>query len=100
MPYTRADAFTGCDSFFTDLSDIAGPPHIFCAAHQRGKNLVVVLATAQVSRNAVRQFAARGIWIRFQESYRRHDEPRHAECALEALFVDYALLDWMQLSFG
>ncbi len=32
------------------------PPHQFRAAHQRGENLVVVLAAAQIARDAVRQF--------------------------------------------
>src|SRR5450432_2348181 len=100
MPYTRSGSLAGTGSLFTDFSDIARPPHIFRAAYQRGENLVVVLATAQVSRNAERQFATRGLWICFEETYRRHDETGHAKCALEALFVDDALLDRMQLSLG
>ena len=37
-----------------------------CAVHQRGENLVVVLAAAQVAGNAVRQFRARGIRVCLQ----------------------------------
>lgn len=36
--------------------------------------------------------------MRFQESYGGHDEARHTKGALEALFVDHALLYGMQRS--
>ena len=48
----------------------------------------------------MRQFAAGGVRICFQETYRRHDETGHAECALKALFIDHALLHRVQLSLG
>src|ERR1700730_5144575 len=75
--------------------------HLPCvpgAAHQRGEDLVVVLAAAEVSRNAVRQFQSGGIRVSFQESYRGHNEAGHTKGALEPLFVDDALLDGMQRS--
>ena len=44
----------------------------------------------------MRQFGAAGVGIRLQISHRCHQEAGHAERALEALFIDYALLDRMQ----
>src|ERR1035441_7437551 len=83
-----SDRFQACSS----------PPHILCAAHHGVEDLVVVLATAQVSRDAVCEFSTRGIWICLQEADRRHDEAGHAEGALEALFVNHRLLHGVELA--
>src|SRR6266852_3354643 len=72
------------------------PPHVLRAVHHRGENLVVILATAEVSRDAVRQLLSGGAWVRFQKSHRRHDEAGHTERALEALLVEDSLLYWME----
>ena len=48
----------------------------------------------------MREFRARGIGIRFQESNRRHHETGHAERALKTLFVDDALLHRVQRAVG
>src|SRR5215469_158461 len=71
-------------------------PQVLSAPHHRCKNLVVVLASAQIARNAVCEFGSRGIGILFQKPDGGHDEPGHAEGALEPLFVDDALLDRVQ----
>src|ERR1035438_1015622 len=72
------------------------PPHILRSAHQRRQNLVVILTAAEISRDTVRQFPARGIGICFQKSDRGHDEAGHAERALKSLLVDDTLLHRMQ----
>src|SRR4029079_19531872 len=46
----------------------------------------------------MRQFQACGMGIRLQEPYRRHQEPRHAERALDSLFVNHPLLYRVQLA--
>src|SRR5438046_2697464 len=74
------------------LLAISRIPHVLGALHQRRENLVVVLAPAQIAGDAVRQFLARRIRIRFQVPSRGHHEAGHAERALEALLVDDALL--------
>jgi hypothetical protein len=38
------------------------------------------------------------IRIRFEKTDSRHNEPGHAKCALETLFIDYALLYGMKRS--
>src|SRR5439155_27231850 len=48
------------------LLAISRIPHVLGAFHQRRENLVVVLAPAQIARDAVRQLLARRIRIRFQ----------------------------------
>ena len=73
-PYWRADV---CVLPIPFLLSMLRPSQILCAAHQRGQNLVVVLAAAQVARHALRQFLARGIGIGFQESHCSHDEAGH-----------------------
>ena len=67
-------------------------PHVLGALHQRGENLVVVLAAAQIAGDAVRQFLARRVRVGLQVAGGGHDEAGHAERALEALLVDDALL--------
>src|ERR1700678_412451 len=79
---------------------MANPSHIFCATHQSGENLVVVLATAQVPRDAMRQLGSGGIGICFQKSNGGHNEAGHTERALEALFVNDTLLHRMQFPVG
>src|SRR5205809_977488 len=71
--------------------------HELCTAHHRGENLVVVLAAAQIARDAMRQFLTRRTWIGFEIPDRRHHEARHAERALEALLLDDRLLHRVQL---
>ena len=75
-------------------------PHVLSAAHQRGEDLVVVLAAAQVAGHAVRQFLARRVRVGLEEADRCHHESRHAERALEALLVHHRALDRMQLAIG
>jgi hypothetical protein len=41
-------------------------PHVFCAFHHGGEDLVVILAAAQVSGNTVRQLGAAGTGIGFR----------------------------------
>src|SRR6185369_14118881 len=77
---------------------MAGPPQILRTAHHRRKDLVVILAPAQVARNAVRQLLPGGIGTDLQESHRCHDEAGHAKGALETLFVKDALLHRMELA--
>src|SRR5688572_3374016 len=72
------------------------PPHIFGAAHHGSENLVVVGAAAEISGDPVGKLFARRVRIYFQESNRRHHEPRHAERALEPLLVNDRLLHGMQ----
>src|ERR1017187_225079 len=71
-------------------------PHILRAAHHRGKDLVVVLTSAQVPGNTVRQLQPGGVRVCLEESHRGHDESGHTKRALESLLVDYALLNGMQ----
>ena len=71
-------------------------PHVLSAAHHRIQNLRVILAPAKISAYAVRQLSSRRIRILFQEPHRRHDEPRHAERALESLLIHHCLLHRMQ----
>src|SRR5947199_96662 len=66
--------------------------HQLCAAHQRGENLVVVLAAAQIARDAMRELLPRRVRVRLQITGRRHHEAGHAERALDALLLDDALL--------
>ena len=40
----------------------------------------------------MRHLSSSRIRIRFEKTDRRHNEPGHAKCALEALLIDYALL--------
>src|SRR5580692_11623234 len=75
---------------------MTGPPEVFGAAHHGVQNLVVILAAAKISRNAVRELLSRGVGICFQESYGSHQEAGHAESTLEALLVNDALLHGMQ----
>src|SRR4029453_2723859 len=75
-------------------------PHVLSTAHQRGENLVVVLAATEVARDPVRELRARWVWIRLEEAHRGHDEAGHAERALEALLVDHTLLHRVQGAVG
>ena len=61
---------------------------------------MVVGAAAQVTRDAVRQLRTRGIRVGLEKSDRRHDEPRHAERALEALLVHHRLLHRVERAVG
>ncbi len=70
------------------------------AAHQRGQDLVVVLAATQVARDAVRQLLARRVRVDLEEADGGHDEAGHAEGALEALLVDDRLLHGVQRAVG
>src|SRR5262249_40206963 len=73
-------------------------PRVLRRAHHRIENLVVVAAAAQVARQTARKLRARGIWTMLEEADRAHDEARHAEGALESLFVDNGALHRMQRS--
>src|ERR1700693_2632493 len=73
-------------------------PRVLRAADERGEDLVIVLAAAQIAGDPVRQFGSSRTGIGLQEPDRRHDETRHAEGTLESLFVDDTLLYWMQRS--
>src|SRR5262245_11378088 len=75
-------------------------PHVLSTARQRGENLVVVLTATEVAGNAVRELRARRVGIRLEEPDRGHDEPGHAERALEALLVNDALLHGMKRAIG
>src|SRR4029453_10786592 len=66
-------------------------PHVLSTAHQRGEDLVVVLAATKVAGDSVREQRARRVWVRLEEAHRGLDEARHAERALEALLVAPAL---------
>src|SRR5579884_771803 len=81
-------------------SDMCHLPQIFRTLHHGVKNLVVILATAEIAGNSVGQFGSRGAGIRFEIANRGHNEARHAERALETLFIDHALLNRMQLALG
>src|SRR6266516_3337654 len=84
-------------SLFAAISRV---PHMLSAAHQRGENLVVILAAAQIAGDAVRELLPRGTRVRLEISGRGHHESRHAESALEALLVDDALLHRRELAGG
>src|SRR5678815_975463 len=75
-------------------------PHVLSTTHQRGENLVVVLAATEVAGDPVRELRARRVWIRLEEAHRGHDEARHAERALEPLLVDHAPLHGVQRAVG
>src|SRR4029450_13017168 len=75
-------------------------PRVLRRAHHRIENLVVVAAAAQVARQPARQLRARGIWTALEEADRAHDEARHAERALESLFVDNGALNRVQRSIS
>src|ERR671923_1658803 len=74
--------------------------HVFRALHQRGEDLVVVLTSTQIARDAVRHLLTSRIGIPLEEADRRHDEAGHAEGALEALLVEHAALHRVQLASG
>src|SRR6202044_541851 len=95
MPYSRAGAAAGLTSL---VSGMNGVPHIFCPTHQRGENLVVVLASAQIARDSIGQLGSGRIGVRLEKRHRRHDETGHAECALKPLLIDDTLLNRMQSS--
>ena len=67
------------------------PPRII-----ESRIFAVILAPAKISAYAVRQLSSRRIRVLFQEPHRRHDEPRHAERALESLLIHHCLLHRMQ----
>src|SRR4029450_7201437 len=71
-------------------------PRVLRRPHHRIENLVVVAAAAQIARQSARKLRARGIWTLLEEADRAHDEARHAEGALESLFVDNSALNRMQ----
>src|ERR1700676_511667 len=73
-------------------------PHVLGAPHQRGEDLVIVLAAAQVSRNPMRQLFSCGIGVCLQKAHCGHDEAGHTEGALESLLVDDPLLSWVKCS--
>src|SRR4030095_5664085 len=75
-------------------------PRVLRRAHHRIEDLVVVAAAAQIARQAARNLRARGIWTTLEEANRAHDEARHAERALESLFVDDGALNRMQRAIG
>src|SRR5262249_56527497 len=75
-------------------------PRVLRRTHHRVENLVVVAAAAQVARQRMRKLLARGIGTPLEEADRAHDETRHAECALESLFVDDRALNRVQGSIG
>src|ERR1035437_6325147 len=97
VPYWRSAGLLGATTFL--LSNLR-PPQILSPTHHRGEDLVIVLAAAQASRDAVRQLLAGRIGICFQVSHRGHDEAGHAKRTLKSLFVDDALLHRMQGSIG
>src|SRR5579862_2973532 len=72
--------------------------HPLSATHERRENLVVVLAAAQIARDAVRELLAGGVRIRHEIAGRGHHESGHAEGALKSLLVDDALLHRTQFS--
>jgi hypothetical protein len=69
-------------------------------AHHGGQNLVVIGAAAEVAGNAVCQLGACGTRVGLEEPDGGHDEARHAERALEALFFHHRLLHWVQCAIG
>lgn len=73
-------------------------PRIFCAAHHRSQNLVVVTAATQIAGKRMSELSARGVWIPFKKADCAHDEAGHTESTLEPLFIDDCLLNWMQPS--
>src|SRR4029077_8241470 len=73
-----------------------GPPQILSSTHHRSENLVVVLAAAQASGDAMRQLLPGRIGICLKVSDCGHDEAGHAKRALKTLLVDNALLHWVQ----
>src|SRR5262249_61275004 len=73
-------------------------PRVLRRTHHRIENLVVVAAAAQIARQSARKLRARRIWTMLEEADRAHDEARHAEGALESLFVDNGALHRMQRS--
>src|SRR5262245_52258697 len=75
-------------------------PRVLRRTHHRIENLVVVAAAAQIARQSARKLRARGMWTMLEEADRAHDEARHAEGALESLFVDNGALHRMQRSVG
>ena len=74
--------------------------HIFGPAHQGGEDLVVILATAKVSRNTVGQLLPGGVRLGFEIAEGGHEEARCTVPALEALFVEDTLLQRMQPAVG
>src|SRR6185295_12688734 len=75
-------------------------PRVLRRTHHRIENLVVVAAAAQIARQPARQLRARGIWTTLKETDRAHNEARHAERALESLFVDNGALNRVQSAVG
>src|SRR5262245_42961894 len=75
-------------------------PRVLRRPHHRIENLVVVAAPAEVTRQPARQLRAGRVWTTLEEADRAHDEARHAERALESLFVDNGALDRMQTAVG
>src|SRR6185295_5851455 len=75
-------------------------PRVLGRTHHRIEDLVVVAAAAQIARQRARKLRARGIWTTLEEADCAHDEARHAERALESLFVDNGALHRMQRSIG
>src|SRR5262245_9189406 len=75
-------------------------PRVLRRPHHRIENLVVVAAAAQIARQSAGELRARGIRTTLEKADRAHDEARHAERALESLFVDNRALNRMQRSIG
>src|SRR5262249_28130121 len=75
-------------------------PRVLRRTHHRIENLVVVAAAAQIAGEAACKLGARGIWMTIEEADSAHDEARHAEGALESLFVDDGTLNRMQRAIG
>src|SRR6185436_6293118 len=79
---------------------MGGVPRVLRRTHHRIEDLVVVAAAAQIARQPAGELRAGGIWTTLEEADRAHDEARHAERALESMFVDNRALDRMQRSIG
>src|ERR1700754_69796 len=75
-------------------------PRVLRRTHHRIEKLIVVAAAAQIAREAARKLGARRIGTALEEADGAHDEARHAERALESLFVDNGALNRMQRSIG
>jgi len=64
----------------------------------RPDNLVITGAAAEVSGEPETNLVLRGIGIGVKKSFRRHDEPRSANAALERRLIKKRLLKRMQLA--
>src|SRR5579872_1210874 len=76
--------------------DMFHSPRKFSASHQRIQNLVVILASAQITRHSARKFSTSRIRIGLEESNSGHDESGHAKGALETLLFHYSPLHRMK----